>query len=60
MFEGENFLFTSLIGWRSLGTQFEGPAVGLMRRSYSSWFPTWCAYTSSAAIAQPHGRVRLS
>lgn len=44
-------------GWRSLGAQFEGPAVGLIRRSYSSWFPTWCTYTSSAAIAQPHGRV---
>ncbi|WOL18719.1 hypothetical protein Cni_G27516 [Canna indica] len=45
-----------LEGWRSLGKQFEGPAVSLTRRSCSSWIPTWCAYTSGAAIAQPIGR----
>ncbi|KAG0480911.1 hypothetical protein HPP92_011769 [Vanilla planifolia] len=42
-------------GWRSLECQFEGLAVSLKRRSYSSWAPTWCAYTSGA-IVQPHGR----
>ncbi|XP_072969900.1 uncharacterized protein [Typha angustifolia] len=45
-----------LEGWRSIGNQFEGPAVTLKRKSYSSWFPTWCAYTSSAAVAQPNVR----
>ncbi|PKA63818.1 Dynein assembly factor with WDR repeat domains 1 [Apostasia shenzhenica] len=43
-------------GWRSLERQFEGPIVLLARRSYSLWSPTWCAYTSSVAIGQPHGR----
>ncbi|XP_020586908.1 uncharacterized protein LOC110029125 [Phalaenopsis equestris] len=43
-------------GWQSLECQFEGPAVLLKRKIYSSWAPTWCAYTSSVAIAQPHGR----
>ncbi|KAG0480908.1 hypothetical protein HPP92_011766 [Vanilla planifolia] len=42
-------------GWRSLECQFEGLAMSLKRRSYSSWAPTWCAYTSGA-IVQPHGR----
>lgn len=45
-----------LEGWRSLECQFEGPAVSLKLKNYSSWVPTWCAYTSSVAIAQPHGR----
>ncbi|KAI0511404.1 hypothetical protein KFK09_012034 [Dendrobium nobile] len=45
-----------LEGWRSLECQFEGPAVLLKRKNYSSWAPTWCAYASSVAIAQPHGR----
>ncbi|URD76699.1 WD domain, G-beta repeat [Musa troglodytarum] len=45
-----------LQGWRSLGKQFEGPAVWLSRRNCSSWIPTWCAYTSSVAIAQPNDR----
>lgn len=45
-----------LEGWRSLECQFEGPAVSLKRKNYSSWVPTWSAYTSSVAIAQPHGR----
>ena len=31
-----------------------------MRKSYLSWCPTSCAYTSSAPSAQPHGRVRIS
>uniref|UniRef100_A0A6V7QTZ8 Uncharacterized protein n=1 Tax=Ananas comosus var. bracteatus TaxID=296719 RepID=A0A6V7QTZ8_ANACO len=43
-------------GWRSLGSQFEGSAVTLERRSYSSWIPTWCAYMSSAAVAHRNGR----
>lgn len=43
-------------GWRSLGGQFEGPAAWLSRRSYSSWVPSWCAYTSSLAAAQPTSR----
>lgn len=45
-----------LEGWRSLGNQFEGPAVWLTKRSYTSWVPTWCAYTSSVALPQPNGR----
>ncbi|XP_008790776.2 uncharacterized protein LOC103707865 isoform X1 [Phoenix dactylifera] len=45
-----------LEGWRSLENQFEGPAVWLTKRSYSSWVPTWCAYTSSMALPQPNGR----
>ncbi|CAL9780442.1 unnamed protein product [Musa acuminata subsp. burmannicoides] len=45
-----------LQGWRSLGKQFEGPAVWLSRRNCSSWIPTWCAYTSSVAVAQPNDR----
>ncbi|CAA6659926.1 unnamed protein product [Spirodela intermedia] len=47
-------------GWNSLGRQFEGPSVLFERRSYSSWVPTWCAYTSSAAVAQPFGRTDQS
>ncbi|KAJ0972502.1 hypothetical protein J5N97_020461 [Dioscorea zingiberensis] len=43
-----------LRGWRSLGRQFDGPAVWFERRNYSSWIPTWCAYTSN--VAQPLGR----
>lgn len=46
-------------GWRSLGKQFEGPAVWLSRRNCSSWIPTWCAYTSSVAVAQPNDRVGI-
>uniref|UniRef100_A0A1D1XIR9 Putative WD repeat-containing protein alr3466 n=1 Tax=Anthurium amnicola TaxID=1678845 RepID=A0A1D1XIR9_9ARAE len=49
-----------LEGWKSLGRQFEGHAVLFGRRSYSSWVPTWCAYTSSAAVAQPFGRTDQS
>ncbi|XP_039121855.1 uncharacterized WD repeat-containing protein alr2800 isoform X2 [Dioscorea cayenensis subsp. rotundata] len=45
-----------LKGWRSLGRQFDGPAVWFERRSYSSWVPTWCAYTSNVAVAQTLGR----
>lgn len=44
-------------GWDSLGKQFEGPAVWLERKAYSSWIPTWSAYTSSVALAQPLGRM---
>lgn len=44
-------------GWDSLGKQFEGPAVWLERKTYSSWIPTWSAYTSSVALAQPLGRM---
>ncbi|XP_078434494.1 ribonucleoside-diphosphate reductase subunit beta [Wolffia australiana] len=49
-----------LEGWKTLGSQFDGPAVLAKRRSYSSWVPTWCAYTSSAAVAQPFGRADQS
>ncbi|ERN09947.1 hypothetical protein AMTR_s00013p00192790 [Amborella trichopoda] len=47
-------------GWNSLGRQFLGPAVFLERKGYSSWVPTWNAYTSSAAVAQPLGRIDQS
>ncbi|KAF3775637.1 Dynein assembly factor with WDR repeat domains 1 [Nymphaea thermarum] len=46
-----------LKGWNSLGRQFAGPAVWLVQKSYYSWVPTWCAYTSSVAVAQPLGSV---
>ncbi|KAL6900732.1 hypothetical protein ACP4OV_005408 [Aristida adscensionis] len=42
--------------WNSPAVQFEGPAVHAVRRSYQSWCPTSCAYTSSAPSAQPHDR----
>lgn len=45
-----------LEGWNSPAFQFEGPAVHVVRKSYLSWCPTSCAYTSSAPSAQPHGR----
>jgi len=45
-----------LEGWNSPAVQFEGPAVHVVRKSYLSWCPTSCAYTSSAPSAQPHGR----
>jgi len=45
-----------LEGWNSPAVQFEGPAVPLVRKSYLSWCPTSCAYTSSAPSAQPHDR----
>ncbi|CAN6464777.1 unnamed protein product [Victoria cruziana] len=46
-----------LEGWSSLGRQFVGPAVWLVQKSCYSWVPTWCAYTSSVAVAQPLGSV---
>ncbi|XP_077229820.1 uncharacterized protein LOC143862640 isoform X3 [Tasmannia lanceolata] len=46
-----------LQGWKSFERQFVGPAVELERRSYASWIPTWCAYTSSVAVVQPLGRI---
>ncbi|KAL6644476.1 hypothetical protein ACP70R_016084 [Stipagrostis hirtigluma subsp. patula] len=45
-----------LEGWNSPAIQFEGPAVHAVRKSYLSWCPTSCAYTSSAPSAQPHDR----
>ncbi|TVU04930.1 hypothetical protein EJB05_48074, partial [Eragrostis curvula] len=45
----------ALTGWNSPAVQFEGPAVHVARKSYLSWSPTSCAYTSSAP-AQPHDR----
>ncbi|XP_062195409.1 uncharacterized protein LOC133898740 [Phragmites australis] len=45
-----------LEGWNSPAVQFEGPAVHVVRKSYLSWSPTSCAYTSSAPSAQPHDR----
>lgn len=45
-----------LEGWNSPAVQFEGPAVHVVRKSYLSWCPTSCAYTSSAPSAQPHDR----
>ncbi|KAH9299106.1 hypothetical protein KI387_030788, partial [Taxus chinensis] len=47
-------------GWDSLGKQFEGPAVSLEQKAYSSWIPTWSSYTSSVAVAQPLGRMDQS
>lgn len=52
----ELFLYYQL-GWNSPAVQFEGPAVPLVRKSYLSWCPTSCAYTSSAPSAQPYDRV---
>ncbi|MQM23097.1 hypothetical protein Taro_056157, partial [Colocasia esculenta] len=46
-----------LLGWNSLERQFEGCAVLFGKRRYSSWVPTWSAYTSSAAVALPFGRA---
>ncbi|XP_042499882.1 uncharacterized protein LOC122078081 [Macadamia integrifolia] len=44
-----------LEGWKSIGKQFHGPAVYFKRRCFTSWIPTWCAYTSSVAVVQPPG-----
>ncbi|KAG9445983.1 hypothetical protein H6P81_012111 [Aristolochia fimbriata] len=46
-----------LQGWKSLGRRFLGPGVYFECKSCLSWIPTWCAYTSSVAIAQPFGRL---
>ncbi|CAK9202868.1 unnamed protein product [Sphagnum troendelagicum] len=46
---------TVLKGWDSLGKQQIGPVNWLQKRAYSSWVPSWAAYTSSIAIAQPLG-----
>ncbi|KAJ4973581.1 hypothetical protein NE237_006755 [Protea cynaroides] len=48
-------LIPFLEGWKSIGKQFHGPAVYIKRRCFASWIPTWCAYTSSVAVAQPPG-----
>ncbi|KAK3123986.1 hypothetical protein QOZ80_8AG0638950 [Eleusine coracana subsp. coracana] len=45
-----------LEGWNSPAVQFEGPAIHVVRKSYLSWSPTSCAYTSNAPSAQPHDR----
>jgi hypothetical protein len=42
-------------GWDSLEKQQIGPVNWLQKRAYSSWVPSWAAYTSSIAIAQPLG-----
>ncbi|KAG0566908.1 hypothetical protein KC19_7G096500 [Ceratodon purpureus] len=49
---------TVLNGWDSLEKQRLGPSYWLERRAYSSWIPSWCAFTSSSAIAQPLGSTR--
>ncbi|KAJ7532675.1 hypothetical protein O6H91_13G014300 [Diphasiastrum complanatum] len=46
-----------LRGWDSLDRHFPGPAVTLEQKAYSSWAPSWCAYTSNVAIVQPSGRM---
>ncbi|XP_068655697.1 uncharacterized protein [Aristolochia californica] len=46
-----------LQGWKSVGRRFLGPGVYFECKSCLSWIPTWCAYTSSVAIAQPFGRL---
>ncbi|GJN04129.1 hypothetical protein PR202_ga21649 [Eleusine coracana subsp. coracana] len=46
----------ALTGWNSPAVQFEGPAIHVVRKSYLSWSPTSCAYTSNAPSAQPHDR----
>ncbi|KAL3692722.1 hypothetical protein R1sor_006373 [Riccia sorocarpa] len=38
-------------GWDALDNQFSGPVSWLQRQSYSSYRATWCAYTSSVALA---------
>lgn len=45
-----------LEGWNSPAVQFEGPGVHAVKKSYLSWCPTSCAYTSSAPSDQPHDR----
>ncbi|KAK8919259.1 hypothetical protein KSP39_PZI022118 [Platanthera zijinensis] len=45
-----------LEGWRSLECQFDGLAVSLKRRNFSSWASTWCSYVSSVANVRPYGR----
>jgi hypothetical protein len=48
-------------GWDSLEKQQIGPVNWLQKRAYSSWVPSWAAYTSSIAIAQPLGsRIDVS
>lgn len=44
-------------GWDTLGKQFTGCAVLLERRAFSSWQPSWSAYTSSVAVAAPLGTI---
>ncbi|KAG0559778.1 hypothetical protein KC19_10G128500 [Ceratodon purpureus] len=52
--------WTSVLnGWDSLGKQRLGPSNWLQKRAYSSWMSTWCAYTSSSAIAQPLGSTQM-
>lgn len=46
-------------GWDSLEKQRLGPSNWLQKRAFSSWTPSWCAYTSSSAIAQPLGSARM-
>ncbi|XP_024528267.1 uncharacterized protein LOC9632838 isoform X1 [Selaginella moellendorffii] len=40
-------------GWWSLERRFKAPGVKLGQRYFSSWMPTWSAYSSSVALAQP-------
>lgn len=44
-------------GWDSLEKQFEGCAVTLQRKAFSTWLPCWSAYTSSVAVAAPLGMI---
>lgn len=46
-------------GWDSLEKQRLGPTNWLQKRAYSSWRTTWCAYTSSSAVAHPLGGTRM-
>ncbi|CAM6096653.1 unnamed protein product [Calypogeia fissa] len=49
--------WTSFVaGWNSLDNQFKGPISWLQQHAYSSWSASWCAYTSSVALA-PLGGV---
>ncbi|BBN04469.1 hypothetical protein MPTK1_3g04900 [Marchantia polymorpha subsp. ruderalis] len=42
---------THVQGWDALDNQFKGPIAWLQQQAYSSFRATWCAYTSSVALA---------
>jgi len=47
------------VGWDSLEKQNLGPTNWMQKRAYSTWKTTWCAYTSSSAVAHPLGGTRM-
>jgi hypothetical protein len=50
---------TLVAGWNALDNQYRGPVGMLQQKAYSSWEASWCAYTSSVALA-PLGGVDVS